>query len=137
MKKKHQDRYESIAHAKTRLRYHIIFSTKYRRKCLTQIRDSIFNSFQYAQERSHFKILKMELDKDHIHFLVKFKPTLSIEQVVRRMKQLSTNYLWKHEKNYLKQFYLKDKVLWSGGYFCSTIGEVSEETIRKYIELQG
>lgn len=58
MKKKQQDRYESIAHAKTRLRYHIIFSTKYRRKCLTQIRDSIFNSFQYAQERSHFKILK-------------------------------------------------------------------------------
>ena len=137
MKKKQQDRYESIAHAKTRLRYHIIFSTKYRRKCLTQIRDSIFNSFQYAQERSHFKILKMELDKDHIHFLVKCKPALSIEQAVRRMKQLSTNYLWKHEKDYLKQFYWKDKILWSGGYFCSTIGEVSEKTIKNYIEHQG
>ena len=73
----------------------------------------------------------------YIHFLIKFKPALSIEQVVRRMKQLSTNYLWKHEKDYLKQFYWKDKILWTGGYFCSTIGEVSEKTIKKYIEHQG
>ena len=46
------EEYESIAHAKTRLRYHIIFSTKYRRKCLNEIKEEIFNSFKYAEEKS-------------------------------------------------------------------------------------
>ena len=33
--------YDSSYHSKTYLRYHIIFSTKYRRKCLTEIRDYV------------------------------------------------------------------------------------------------
>ena len=41
------------------------------------------------------------------------------------------------EKEYLKQFYWKKQVLWTGGYFCSTIGEVSEKTLIHYIETQG
>lgn len=36
----------------------------------------------------------MEIDKDHIHILVKFPPKYSIEQIVRRMKQISSNYIY-------------------------------------------
>lgn len=132
-----QNRYETTSHAKTRLRYHIIFSTKYRRKCLNQIRDDVLNSFKYAESISDFRILYMEVDKDHIHFLVKFKPSLSITQVVRRMKQISTNYIWKKQESFLKKFYWNKKILWTGGYFVSTIGEVSEENIKEYIKNQG
>lgn len=132
-----QNRYETTSHAKTRLRYYIIFSTKYRRKCLNQIRDDVLNSFKYAESISDFRILYMEVDKDHIHFLVKFKPSLSITQVVRRMKQISTNYIWKKQESFLKKFYWNKKILWTGGYFVSTIGEVSEENIKEYIKNQG
>ena len=45
--------------------------------------------------------------------------------------------IWDKEENHLRQFYRKDKKLWTDGYFCSTIGEVSEEIIKKYIENQG
>lgn len=130
--------YETFNHAKTRLRYHIIFSTKYRRKCLTDIRDIILESFKYAESISHFKILTMEIDKDHIHFLVIIPPKYSIEQTVKRMKQVSTNYVYKKVPEYIKQYYWKNKkVLWTHGYFCSTIGEVSEKNIKEYIENQG
>lgn len=131
------EKYESIAHAKTRLRYHIIFSTKYRRKCLDPIKDEILESFRYAESKSDFKILLMNLEEDHIHFLLKFKPALSIEQVVRRLKQMSTNYLWKNHEKYFKKFYWGTRQIWTRGYFCSTIGEVSEKNIRAYIEQQG
>lgn len=129
--------YESIAHAKTRLRYHIIFSTKYRKKCLNDIKDDVFEAFKYAESKSDFKILLMNLEDDHIHFLMKFKPSLSIEQVVRRMKQMSNYYLWKNHETYFKKIYWKKKQIWTGGYFCSTIGNVSEENIKMYIEQQG
>ena len=71
--------YKTYGHAKTILKYHIIFSTRYRRKCLTDIRDSVLSSFRYTESISDFNILKMELDRDHIHFLIEIKPTLSIE----------------------------------------------------------
>lgn len=130
--------YLSLGHAKTHLRYHIIFSTKYRKKCLNQIHDSVIEAFKKSEINSHYKILTMELDKDHIHLLITFKPFLSISQVVRRLKQLSTKYIWEDNEDFLKTFYYKkEKVLWTHGYFCSTIGEVSETTIKKYIENQG
>lgn len=133
-----QQQYITTAHCKHRLRYHLIFSTKYRKKCLNEIRETILNSFKYAESISHFKIYVMELDKDHMHLLVSFPPKYSIEQTVRRLKQISTNYIWKYQSNYLRQFYWgKKKRLWTGGYFCSTIGNVSENTIKHYIENQG
>jgi putative transposase len=135
-----KNKYLTTAHAKTSIRYHIIFSTKYRRKCLDEIRDIVLNSFRYVESISHFKILYMNLEKDHIHFLITWKPSLSITQVVSRMKQISTNYIYKNEiaKEHLKKFYWgKKKKLWTGGYFVSTIGEVSEKTLKEYIEKQG
>ena len=130
--------YDSSYHSKTYLRYHIIFSTKYRRKCLTEIRDYVLQTFKYVESISDFNIICMEIDKDHIHLLVSFPPKYSIEQIVRRMKQMTTHYLWNVVPLYLRAFYWKtNKMLWTHGYFCSTIGEISEETVKHYIENQG
>lgn len=129
--------YRTYGHAKTNLKYHVIFSTRYRRKCLTEIHDKVIDAFRYVENISDFQILKMELDKDHIHFLLEFKPSLSIESVVRRMKQISTNYIYRCCFTYLKQYYWKKNELWTHGYFVSTIGEVSQKTLEHYIENQG
>ena len=129
--------YETISHAKTHLRYHIIFSTKYRRKCLEAVKDEIFASFKYAENNSDFEILIMNLEDDHIHFLLKFKPSLSITQVVSRMKQLSNSFLWKNNEAHFKKYFWKKNKIWTGGYFASTIGKVSENRILEYIKNQG
>lgn len=129
--------YLSLGHAKTHLRYHIIFSTKYRKKCLNQIHDLVIEAFKKSEINSHYKILAIELDKDHIHLLITFKPFLSISQVIRRLKQLTTKYIWDQNENFLRKFYYKNKILWTHGYFCSTISEVSETTIKNYIKNQG
>lgn len=130
-------KHTSFSHAKTHLRYHIIFSTKYRKKCLNEIKDSVLESFRYVESKSDFKIIKMNLDSDHIHFLISFKPKFSLEQIIKRMKQMSTRFLYSKEREYLKRFYWKKDIIWTHGYFCSTIGNVSEKTIEYYIENQG
>ena len=132
-------KYECFAHAKTKLRYHIIFSTKYRRKCLNYIHDDVINVMQLAEQKTKsFHIELMELDKVHVHFLVRINPDECISNVVHQLKQFSTYNLWKKHNQYLKQFYWSGKHhLWTRGYFCSTIGEVSESKIKEYIENQG
>lgn len=132
-------KYERFAHAKTFLRYHIIFSTKYRRKCLNPIRDDLLAAMKEAQERNgNFRIEIDEVDQDHIHLLVRIKPCECITNVVHDLKQQSTYLMWKQHHDYLSKFYWSGQHhLWTRGYFASTIGGVSDQKIIEYIRNQG
>lgn len=124
-------------HGKNRLRYHIILSTKYRRACLGGIETVVYDVFRDIESKSDFTIVEMGIDDgNHIHFVIKSKPSLSPTQIVRRLKQLSTSALWKTEHSHLGKFYWKKKALWSSGYFVSTIGAVSDKTVLQYIKNQ-
>jgi putative transposase len=74
------------------------------------------------------------LTKDHLFCFLK---SLSVSQLVRRLKQESTRQLWLSHHNTLRQYYWYRKILWSDGFFVCSIGEASPETIRQYILSQG
>jgi REP element-mobilizing transposase RayT len=58
--------------------------------------------------------------------------------VIRRLKSITTNYLWRNEQEHLRYFYWKNKnILWTNGYFVETVGNVSENKISEYIKNQG
>ena len=134
-----EDNSRTRNHFKARLRYHMIFSTKYRRKCLDQIRDDVFDAFRYCESKSHFTILNMNLDKDHIHLLIEIPPTYSVGQTVSRLKEMTTNYLYREQDAWLRKFFFnkKHRYLWTHGYFVSSVGAVSEKTVWDYINNQG
>lgn len=128
-------KYRTFSHAKTLLRYHLVFSTKYKRKCLNHIRDSVISAFKEVEKHSNFKIFEIELDKNYVHLLVQFRPNYSITQVVHYVKQCTTYNIWRDNGEYLKKFYWSGKhVLWTSGYFISTIDYVSEKTLKNYIK---
>ena len=90
-------------------------------------------------EEKDFEIMEMEVDEDHIHLLVNYNPTLSILQIVRLLKQVSTYRIWRQNSNHqylVKQFW-RERTFWSDGYFACSIGNVSKEIIEKYIQNQG
>lgn len=131
-------KYKTYNHAKTKILYHIIFSTKYRRNLLEPIREKIFDTMKLAEKQNgKFNIETMEIDKNHIHYLIKIKPSETISNVIKCLKQFSTYYLWKTEHEYMSKFYRKKHYLWTRGYFVSTIGDCSEEILKKYIKKQG
>jgi len=82
-----------------------------------------------------YEIFEMETMPDHIHIFIGTKPTVAPTDVVRTMKSISAIELFKRFPK-LKQFYGRCGSLWSKGYFVSTIGNVSEASIRKYIQEQ-
>ena len=45
--------------------------------------------------------------------------------------------MWKEFGEYLRRYFWYKNALWSDSYFVCTIGEVSAENIKKYIENQG
>ena len=130
--------YLSKNHSKFLLKYHIIFVCKYRRKllfgniavCMKDILTDISN-------KSDFNIEVMETDKDHIHLLVSSEPKLSPLQIVRRLKQESTVRIWSLYPEILQKYFYREHTFWTDGYFVSSIGNVSQEKIKHYIEHQG
>lgn len=120
------------------LKCHLIFCIKYRRKILKgEFDDNIKAIFQSIADNSDFDIDIMETDKDHIHFLISYPPKLSVTSIVRKLKQESTIFAWHLYGNMLRQYFWKEKTLWSDGYFVCSIGEANPNTIREYIKQQG
>ena len=79
----------------------------------------------------------METDKEHIHYMIETEPTMSISKIVNLMKSYITYHIWKRYPDYLRKYFWKEHTFWTDGYFVCSVGNVSEEMPRKYIENQG
>jgi len=77
------------------------------------------------------KILALEIKPDHIHLFVSCYPQIVIHKLVKAFKGRSSNLLRKEFPSLLRL-----PSLWTNSYFVSTAGNVSSDTIRKYIEAQ-
>lgn len=95
--------------------------------------------FKAIAKEKDLRLVEMEVDKDHIHILVQYPPTKSILEVVRLFKQISTYRIWRQNNNHieLSRYFWKENTFWGDGYFACSIGQVSKETIEKYIQSQG
>ncbi|EFH85950.1 IS200/IS605 family transposase [Ktedonobacter racemifer] len=129
--------YATKNHAKFLMLYHFIFVCKYRKSLLTRYGDETKRIFEVIAKQSDFSFEAMEVDQDHIHCLVKSELRIAPLAIVRRLKQESTLQLWRAHEGELRRHFWKERTFWSDGYFCCTIGNASQDTIRQYIESQG
>lgn len=133
---------QANSHCKNLILYHLIFVCKYRRKCFSNkdFAENLKLQFFGIAKKYDFEIDTIDFDyskPDHIHILVRSVPKLSPLQIVRVLKQQTNHWAWKSYDTYLKRFYWKSHHLWTRGYFCSTIGNVSADTVHEYLERQG
>ena len=143
------DDYNRGGHLKYRMKAHLIFVTKYRKKIFeSDTRADDIKQFLYDATQTYgHKIVQMETDKDHVHILLEYNSKISIAEIIRQLKQYSTvqystvqystYHMWQHPRKYLSEQYWKHTTLWSDGYFVCSIGQVSQEIIEKYIQNQG
>ena len=99
------------------------------------IDDTLKQILQKICDDYGYKIKALEVMSDHIHIFVDVPQTVAPCDVVRTLKSISAIELFKAYPK-LKQFYARCGVLWSRGYFVSTVGHISEATVIKYIEEQ-
>ena len=129
--------YNSKNHSKFILRYHIILVCKYRKNLMIQYGEFVKENMLSISQKYDFTILEIEVDKNHIHLLVESEPKISPLMIVRVLKQQTTIRLWNKFSDKLSKYFWKERTFFTDGYFVSTIGEVSTETLRKYIQNQG
>ena len=130
------NKYNTLNHCKFLLQYHIIWCPKFRFNVLKNgVDGSLKEILLKISDRYGYEIKEMEIMPDHIHIFISTKPTVAPSDVVRTLKSISAIELFKQYPE-LKKFYSRCGSLWSKGYFASSIGNVSEETVRRYIQEQ-
>ena len=85
----------------------------------------------------HIRVIKIGMEEDHVHLYITIPPVHPIPYVVQLLKGRSSKVLRKEFEAYLKQFYWNKAALWAVGYFVATVGEVSHDIIKNYVEKQG
>ena len=130
--------YITTNRSKHYLKIHLIFVCKYRKPLLIgNLNEDMKTILENITNNSDFNIEVMESDINHLHFLIRYIPRLSVSSIVRKLKQESTKQIWCLYSDVLSQEFWLEKTFWSDGYFACSIGEASPETIREYILNQG
>jgi putative transposase len=86
---------------------------------------------QYICEELGIEIIAIECDKDHAHIFLNCLPTLSPSDIMQKIKSATSRVL-REEFIELK----KMPSLWTRSFFVSTAGNVSSETVKRYVENQ-
>ena len=130
------ENYHRASHCKYLVQYHIIWCPKFRYPILKDGVDETLKKILSEVCDAYGYIIKaLEVMPDHIHIFIDVPQTVAPCDVVRTLKSISAVELFRAFPK-LKQFYAKCGVLWSRGYFVSTVGHISEATVIKYIEEQ-
>ena len=113
--------------------YHVIFSPKYRRKVLVDGIDLRLKELIYEKQNEwKYEVMELEVMPDHVHILIDLNPKIGVFDTINKIKGYSSNIL-RTEFPILKS---KLPCMWTRSKFISTVGSVSLDVVKQYIESQ-
>jgi putative transposase len=112
--------------------YHLIWCPKRRKPVLTGfVKDRCEELIGNKCEEKAWEVLELSIQPDHLHLFVRVFPTTPASEVIKECKGI-TSYFLRKEFPELRKL----PCMWTRSYFASTAGNVSAETISKYIQAQ-
>lgn len=78
------------------------------------------------------EMIELEVMPDHVHLILGCDPQFGIHRLVKYIKGASSRYL-RLEYPTLKR---RLPSLWTNNYFVATVGGVTLETLKRYVETQ-
>ena len=130
--------FKHLSHSVSNLVYHFVFPAKYRRvvitegvdACIKQTCEGIMLRYEWIE------FLEIGTDQDHVHFLIQSTPDHSPSEIARVVKSITARRVFAEHPEVKKQLWGGE--FWSDGYFVSTVGKYTNESvIREYVKQQG
>ena len=117
------------------IEYHVVWTTKYRYKVLHgKVAERLREILRQGCQANDITIVRGSIAKDHVHMLLSCPPTLAPSKIMQMLKGRSSKIMQGEFEELRKRYW--GQHLWATGYFCRTVGAVTEEMIKEYIENQ-
>lgn len=127
--------YNTGSHSVHDIKYHIIWVTKYRYKVIDKkIGFRLRELIRQGCQSRNMTIIKGNVGRNHVHLLLSCPTTIAPSKIVQYLKGRSSRLIQDEFPELKKRYW--GQHLWARGYFCATVGSVTEETIKRYIENQ-
>ena len=125
---------QSLSHTRWKCQYHVVFIPKYRRKTLYgKVRSDVREIIRTLCRYKKVEIIEGAVCEDHVHLCLSIPPKLAISEFMGYLKGKSALMIFDRHPEMGNKF---ERDFWACGYYVSTIGNVDEATIRKYIREQ-
>jgi putative transposase len=124
------------AHSAHQIGIHIVFCPKYRHQVLKGAVEVELKRI-IAEICIHYRWLvqAIEIMPDHVHLFLQIDPFIAPNDVAKTIKSITAIQIFTlFPKLKSKKFW--GSGLWSRGTYYGSVGQVNEDTIRKYIEAQ-
>ena len=127
--------FRKASHAVYDIQYHFVWITKYRYKMLKgPVAERLRELLRQGWDARGIKIVRGNISKDHVHMLLSCPASLAPAKIVQYLKGRSSRLLQEQFPELRKRYW--GQHLWASGYYCATVGAVTEEAIKAYIENQ-
>ena len=125
--------YRYGSHTVFQIEYHFVWVTKYRYKVLTaEVGERGREFVRQVCATFEIRIVSGVVSKDHVHILVSAPPNMAPSEIMRRIKGNTSSHLLEEFPHLKKRYW--GRHFWARGYFCATVGQMTEEMIRQYLE---
>lgn len=113
----------------TRLTYHIVFGTKYRKRSIDEmIQERLYEYIGGTLRGKKGQLIEIGGVEDHVHLLAGLPPTLAVSDMIRDVKANSSK--WLRDERQLDEFE------WQKGFGAFTVSYDRIEAIQNYIRNQ-
>ncbi len=125
--------YRNSTHSISNLSCHIVWVTKYRYAVLTgDVQKRCRDILVQVCNSEDVHILKGVVSKDHIHMHVEYPPSISISELVKRLKGRSSRLLQEEFPALRKRYW--GRHFWAVGYGAWSTGVITDEMVQEYLE---
>jgi len=132
-----KDANRSSSHAVYNIKLHAVFVTKYRRRTLTpEVLSYLKDAFAEILAAWRCKLIEFGGEADHVHLLIDIHPALDLSALINNLKTASARRTRNRFAEHLAAFYRKP-LFWHRAYFVGSVGSVTLETVRAYVDAQG
>ena len=127
--------YRSGSHTVFDLKYHLVWTTKYRKPVLegrlgTRVRDLIREICATHQ----IQIIRGHVSKEHVHIFISMPPQISVSKIAQYLKGKTARKILQENPSLNKKFW--GQHFWARGYFAATSGSITDEMVMDYIQNQ-
>ena len=117
------------SHATHSLNYHLIQCVKDKKNIFKkkEIADFLKTQIYKMSKTFDVEVLQIETNRHYFYMIFNSKPTLDIPKYLNTIKTITSREI-------RRKFKINNNSFWSPSYFLATSGQVTIETLKKYID---